>query len=83
MVPTFSFLRFPLTNQPTNQLTNWPTGASTPTTPVAEHFSIPTFQLSTFFFSITAGGRSLCGGKEIKARVHPPETATVKVFGQS
>ena len=27
--------------------------------------------------------RSLCGGKEIKARVCPPETSTVKAFGQS
>ena len=27
--------------------------------------------------------RSLCGGKEIKARVHPPETSIVKTFCQS
>jgi len=28
-------------------------------------------------------GRSLCGGKEIKARVHPPETSIVKALCQS
>jgi len=27
--------------------------------------------------------RSLCGGKEVKARVYPPETAIVKTFCQS